>query len=64
MFADPEFELMLPSGPTANINFSAVLVGSIEPPFQDLQFEHMALTVMLPFEIPVPGWVVMVTLLV
>ena len=55
MFADREFEFKLPSGPVANMNFSVGFVGSILPPFQDLQFEHMALTVMLPLAMPVPG---------
>ena len=61
MFAVPEFELMLPSGPVANMNFAAEFVGSILPPFQDLQFEHIALTVMLPFAMPEPGFTVIVT---
>ena len=61
MPAEREFEFMLPSGPVANMNFSAVFAGSILLPFQDLQFEHMALTIMLPFAMPVPGWTWMVT---
>ena len=64
MFADSEFEFMLPSGPIAKMNFAVGFVGSMLPPFHDLQFEHIALTVMLPFEMPLPGCTAIVTFFV
>jgi hypothetical protein len=54
--------LRLPPGPDAKRNLAAVFVGSIDPPFHDLQLWHNTLAVIIPFEIPLPRATVYVTL--
>jgi len=56
-----ELELRLTRGPDAKRKLAAVFVGSIEPPFHDLQLWHSTLAVIVPFEIPLPGPTVYVT---
>lgn len=55
-----ELDLRLPCGPLAYMNWALVFVGSIDPPFQLRQFWHIALAVILLFEMPLPErtWIV------
>ena len=55
MPAVSDFVFRLPPGPVAYVNFAAVFLGSIEPPFHDLQLEHFALRVVVLPLIFVPG---------
>lgn len=54
MSAVNELLFKFPPGPVAYVNFAAVFVGSMEPPFHDRQLLHMALIVKFPFSILVP----------
>ena len=58
-----EFDLRSPLGPIPNMKSYFVLFGSIEDPFQERQFEHIALTVIVLSEMPVPGNVMIVIFL-